>query len=203
MRFAGRIIDWDDTRGFGFVVPNGGGERAFVHIKAFERRPGRPADGMAISYAVVKDERGRLNATAVRLATPASAATTRARAGLPRRAIAAAFLAALGAGWLAGRVPSVVVLTYAAMSLVTFAMYARDKVAAKHGRWRTPEDTLHGLALLCGWPGALFAQDRYRHKSSKARFQRTFWATVVLNCGALAWLLQSHDAARIDAVFGL
>lgn len=29
VRFAGRISEWNDEKGFGFVVPNGGGERAF------------------------------------------------------------------------------------------------------------------------------------------------------------------------------
>ncbi|MCB1578653.1 MAG: cold shock domain-containing protein, partial [Xanthomonadales bacterium] len=50
MRFVGRIAEWNDEKGYGFVEPNGGGERAFVHVKAFERRVRRPADGDLISY---------------------------------------------------------------------------------------------------------------------------------------------------------
>ncbi|MCB1577615.1 MAG: cold shock domain-containing protein, partial [Xanthomonadales bacterium] len=50
MRFVGRIAEWNDEKGYGFVEPNGGGERAFVHVKAFERRNRRPADGDLISY---------------------------------------------------------------------------------------------------------------------------------------------------------
>ena len=38
MRYLGRVTDWNDTKGFGFVMPNGGGDRAFVHVKAFERQ---------------------------------------------------------------------------------------------------------------------------------------------------------------------
>src|SRR3546814_19155049 len=33
MRLAGRISDWNDEKRYGFVTPNGGGDRAFVHIK--------------------------------------------------------------------------------------------------------------------------------------------------------------------------
>ena len=34
MKYQGRIQQWDDAKGFGFVEPNGGGIRAFAHIKA-------------------------------------------------------------------------------------------------------------------------------------------------------------------------
>ena len=45
MRHQGKITHWQDDKGFGFVEPDGGGERAFVHIKAFAVRSGRPAEG--------------------------------------------------------------------------------------------------------------------------------------------------------------
>jgi uncharacterized membrane protein YsdA (DUF1294 family) len=50
------------------------------------------------------------------------------------------------------------------------------------------------IALFGGWPGALVAQRVLRHKSSKASFQVTFWATVLINCGALGWLLTAKGA---------
>ena len=57
---------------------------------------------------------------------------------------------------------------------------------------RTPENTLHLVAVFGGWPGALVAQDLFRHKSSKASFQVVFWLTVVVNCGALTWILKGN-----------
>lgn len=71
------------------------------------------------------------------------------------------------------------------MSLVTFIVYAMDKAAARAGRWRTSEATLHLLALACGWPGALVAQQQLRHKSAKRQFRVVFWATVWLNLAGL------------------
>lgn len=85
--------------------------------------------------------------------------------------------------------PSVLLATYAVLSVVTVALYRSDKAAAEQGRRRTPESTLHLLALLGGWPGALVARQAFRHKTVKQPFRTIFWATVVANCAALGWLV--------------
>jgi uncharacterized membrane protein YsdA (DUF1294 family) len=114
-----------------------------------------------------------------------------------------AFLVLLLLAWLFSRVPLAVLLPYAGASLVVFILYGADKSAAQNNRWRTPESTLHLFALVGGWPGALIAQDIFRHKSKKEAFQTIFWTTVVLNCAALVWLLESGKAVVIDrAIFG-
>jgi uncharacterized membrane protein YsdA (DUF1294 family) len=79
-----------------------------------------------------------------------------------------------------------IVAAYIGMSLITFATYAMDKAAARAGRWRTSEVSLHLLALACGWPGALLAQQWLRHKSAKQPFRAVFWLTVILNLAGLA-----------------
>ena len=78
---------------------------------------------------------------------------------------------------------------YVVASGATFVAYAADKSAAASGSWRTPESTLHALALAGGWPGALLAQQFLRHKSTKREFRQVFWATVVLNLAALVVLV--------------
>jgi cold shock CspA family protein len=50
MRYQGKITSWKDDQGFGFVIPNGGGEKAFIHIKAFTGRSRRPLEGDFITY---------------------------------------------------------------------------------------------------------------------------------------------------------
>ena len=78
---------------------------------------------------------------------------------------------------------------YGLMSFATYAAYAIDKSAARRRRHRVPESTLHLLALLGGWPGALLAQRRLRHKTSKSRFQLLYWLTVALNVLVVALLI--------------
>ena len=80
--------------------------------------------------------------------------------------------------------------------------YAMDKAAAESRRWRIAEDTLHIWGLIGGWPGALFAQQRLRHKTSKTSFQVMFWITVVLNCAALGWLMSGSGADLLNVIRG-
>ncbi|WP_442865893.1 cold-shock protein [Aeromonas sp. QDB11] len=65
MRFQGKISEWNDDKGYGFVEPNGGGERTFIHIKSFKSRARRPANGDLVIYEVEKDSRQRSNAVNV------------------------------------------------------------------------------------------------------------------------------------------
>ena len=92
-----------------------------------------------------------------------------------------AFLALYFHATLAWHVHHAVGTFYVAVSILTFATYALDKAASSAARWRTPERTLHVLALVGGWPGALLARRVLRHKSSKAGFGRGLWASVVAN----------------------
>lgn len=92
-----------------------------------------------------------------------------------------------------GRIGFELLALYGVASVVTFIAYALDKAAARAGRWRTPERTLQGLALIGGWPGALLAQQWLRHKSSKRRFLTLFWLLVMVNIGLLLALHWQQD----------
>ena len=78
------------------------------------------------------------------------------------------------------------VAVYAAMSVASFAAYGMDKSRADRGRWRISEATLHGLDLLCGFPGGFIGQRVFRHKTRKLSFQVVFWLTVTLH--GLFWI---------------
>lgn len=87
--------------------------------------------------------------------------------------------------WLHRPLPVWVAGIYIAASVACYVLYAIDKRAAVAGRNRISERTLHLVAVLGGWPGAIVAQQTLRHKTAKASFRRTFWATVVLNLAVL------------------
>lgn len=69
----------------------------------------------------------------------------------------------------------------AVASVASFAAYGLDKRRASTGGRRVPEQTLHLLALLGGWPGAILARRQIRHKTRKVPFLIAFWAVVVLH----------------------
>jgi len=73
----------------------------------------------------------------------------------------------------------VVALAYPVASLLTYLFYWLDKRSALRGEWRTPEAQLHLFELMGGWPGALIAQQAFRHKTRKVSFQVVFWIIVV------------------------
>ncbi|WP_082378909.1 DUF1294 domain-containing protein [Marinagarivorans algicola] len=77
---------------------------------------------------------------------------------------------------------------YALLSLMAYVLYWKDKRAAINNQWRIPENTLHMCAVLGGWPGAMLAQQSFRHKTQKIRFRIVFWFTVVINLMLLVTL---------------
>ena len=199
MRFQGKITNWNDEKGFGFVEPNGGGTRAFVHIKSFVSRSRRPMEGDVIIYELAQDHKSRFTAQNVKLANenrgkPANKPKGKGTAA-PLFAVLFCFMLFTLA--ITGKAPLVLPALYIGLSLITFIAYAIDKSAAQNNRWRTQESTLHLLSLLGGWPGALYAQRRLRHKSVKQEFQSVFWLTIVVNCGALVWLISSERARQL------
>jgi uncharacterized membrane protein YsdA (DUF1294 family)/cold shock CspA family protein len=203
MRYQGKITSWKDDQGFGFITPNGGGEPVFLHIKAFSRRGRRPIEGEIVTYVQAMDAKGRARAEGVAFVESTKsrvASSGVGKSGGRSPLLAVLFFVFVGALALAGRLPPVVVGVYAGASLLAFVVYAWDKSAAQGGHWRTAESTLHMIALFGGWPGALVAQRVLRHKSSKASFQTTFWATVLINCGVLGWLLTAKGAVALRSV---
>ncbi len=192
MRYAGRIIEWREEQGFGFIQPNGGGERLFVHARALGPGVGRGV-GTLVSYARGQDERGRPRAEAVRL-PPAARGLAHARPDAPPGRwtlvlppLMAALLCAL---WWRGDLAAWVPGAYAVASAAAFVAYWLDKRAARAGRQRTPEMTLQLLALAGGWPGAVLAQQAFRHKTTKASFRAVFFVAIVLNLVGFALVLR-------------
>lgn len=188
------VASWDDDRGFGFITPSTGGPRVFVHISAFPRG-GRPVSGCEVTYGEARDERGRAQACDVRY--PDREPTRRGGDSGPAFAVGTAvlFLAVLCCFAAAHLAPLLLVAGYLVLSVIAFLLYGVDKSAAVNGTRRTPESTLHTVDLLGGWPGGLAARHVFRHKTVKQPFRSLFWVTVVMNVGALVWLVSAAPSA--------
>ena len=201
MAYLGTLVEWNDQRGFGFIQTDDGGDPVFVHISAFSPRPSvqaRPHVGMRLKFVIGSDH-GRKRAQQVlwrnvdrkTMHVPAQVQNYKSAS---KQAGGAAYLAILAfavfllvVAWV-WQIPRWVLSMYVVFSLMAFFAYWKDKKAAQAGRWRTPESTLHALAVSGGWPGALLAQRWLGHKNSKRSFLRVFYGTVFINVLMLAVL---------------
>lgn len=203
----GTVVAWNDDRGFGFVEPAGGGERHFLHVSAI-RGGGRPQQGDAVEFEPARDPQGRLQ---VRRASRLGGSRRR-----PRLWLLLYMLVPLAALWGAAgvaAVPALVPAVASFASLVSLVLYALDKSAARHGRSRVAENTLHVWSLIGGWPGALLAQPLLRHKTRKQPFRAVFLVTVVLDLAllwgltvepgrSLAWRADAAVRAGVEQAWG-
>ena len=185
MRERGTITTWNDDKGFEFIAPGTETADVFVHIKSFQLNARRPAVGDVVTYVLGRDERQRPRALQVWLQGGASLWSAKSCA----IGTSALFLIAMsGAGWM-GRVPQWVPIAYVVMSALTLAAYASDKWRAQARAGRTSEFSLHLLELLGGWPGALVAQQLFRHKTRKLSYQIVFWLIAAGHIGGWLWMV--------------
>ena len=202
MRTKGKITSWNEEKGFGFITPIAGGKQIFIHIKAFNNRSRRPTMNQIVTYALSSDKQGRPCAIKATLAGDRLYENKKEKHGSLSIFVAAFFLIIVGFSVLLASIPHHIFMLYIIASLITFFMYALDKSAAKNGKWRTQESTLHIMSLIGGWPGAIIAQQKLRHKSKKNSFRFVFWITVLLNCAAFTWLFTPNGAATIQSFVG-
>lgn len=204
MRFQGKLVEWNDDKAFGFVLPNAGGRKIFVHLNEFPGRR-RPDVGSLITFEMGRDVNQR--SCAVKVAPVVSSQQRRAREQLREAHVARSRLSLwIAAGWAAsvlvltflGHYPWKLLAVWALVNGITLGLYAIDKSAAVEGRWRTPEARLHVFALAGGWPAAAFAQQKLRHKTTKESFRATFWLTVFLNMALMLWLASRYGVAAIE-----
>ncbi len=202
MSFQGTVTRWDHDRGFGFITPASGGQDVFAHISVFEGQTTRPAVGQNVSFEIEVRQDGKKRAKRVlpaHFAAPyrvqkagfykphqtsrrSKSPVNGTRSGWAEGLVAITLITLLiGGGVMFWRLPVWIAYVYMVASVICFVAYAVDKHEAINRRWRTPEASLLVLGLLCGWPGAVLAQQILRHKSAKASFQSMFRASVVVN----------------------
>ena len=194
MSTKGKLTKWNDDKGFGFITPNAGDKQVFIHISAFNNRSNRPEINQEITYTLSADKNGRPRAENATL--PGDKLRKKGTFSI---LLSLLFIIGICVLCVSGELPLSLLAIYFVISMITFAAYAIDKSAAQRGAWRTSESKLHLLSIVGGWPGAVFAQQKLRHKSQKKSFRFVFWITVLLNLGAFLWLLTPSGAATYQS----
>src|SRR5690606_10622935 len=151
MRDQGRLVEWFDDKGYGFIQPNDQAkDRVFLHIKDFARPGPRPIVGCALDYSVILDERGRYRAQQVKYL---KATQTKSFASKPKvpaqqkpaklsamQLLCVGYILFLAMFTLTGLLSGLVLLFISLMNALSYWLYAQDKEAAQLGNRRIPEN---------------------------------------------------------------
>jgi len=69
----GTVKFFNESKGYGFIAPDGGGQDAFVHISAVENSGMRSLrENQRVTYDLQEDRRGKMAAVNLKEATDAS-----------------------------------------------------------------------------------------------------------------------------------
>ena len=199
MRDQGRLVEWFDDKGYGFIQPNDASkDRVFLHIKDFARQGPRPIVGCALEYTVLLDGEGRFRAQQVmylkasqtqKILPKPKNVNVQQQKLKPMQIACVAYILALAVFTLLGLLSGMVLLFISIINALTYWLYAQDKEAALLGNRRVPEQTLHILSFLGGWPTAWLAQEKMRHKTQKQPFRKIYFCTIALNILLILWLI--------------
>ena len=78
----GTVKFFNESKGYGFIAPDGGGQDAFVHMTAVERAGMRTLrENQRVSYDLQQDNRGKMSADNLKDASQAPASETAQEAG--------------------------------------------------------------------------------------------------------------------------
>ena len=209
MRDQGRLVEWFDEKGYGFIQPNDDSkDRVFLHIKDFARQGPRPILGCALEYNVLVDAQGRYRAQQVsylkasqtqksRTSKVSPKKTEQGQRWSPMQIASVAYIVFLALLVLMGRLSGLVLLLISVMNAASYWFYAQDKEAALNGQRRVPENTLHLLSFLGGWPAAWLAQQKLRHKTQKQPFRKIYFCTILFNILLILWLISPFNSLPI------
>lgn len=208
MRDQGRLVEWFDDQGYGFIQPSDPvKDRVFLHIKDFAKPGPRPIVGCVLDYLVILDERGRYRAQQVMYLKAVQAKSLQAKFKpskpqqtqklQPMQIACVAYILLLVALTLGGLLSGLVLLLVSLMNALSYWLYAQDKEAAQLGNRRIPENTLHLVAFLGGWPAAWLAQQKLRHKTQKQPFRQIYFCTIVFNIILIIWLISPLNSLNI------
>ncbi len=183
-RVQANIVEWFDNKGYGFARLIGGTDRIFVHAKSLDKGLSRLKKGDELELEIITGRMGRPAAKDVKLLNKQDLAKK-----IPYHLYTSAILLLIVQLLIILKQINFSLLTiYIFMSFISLFLYHYDKRAAQFGWSRIREYQLLAVDFFGGIIGGLIAQVRYRHKTSKAKFQTATLITVVIHSIFLALL---------------
>jgi uncharacterized membrane protein YsdA (DUF1294 family)/cold shock CspA family protein len=181
MRMQGKVTQWKEGKGFGFIDLEDGTPVLFFHENFLLHQTRRPRVGDTVSFEIATHSDGHRRAERILFPGERDPKRVDQLFDFGYIALACLFFLCIGLFAYQKKLDPAIAFVYCSASLITFFLYWHDKHKAKKDRWRTPEKTLHLCSLAGGWPGALIAQRTLHHKSRKRSFQMIFAATILFN----------------------
>ena len=198
----GHLVMWNDLKGFGFIRPVGTSDDYFVHISTFKKGlPRRPEIGDEVHFRPHENTTGRKRASFALIPAlePISQPHNRRFTLNPRpRSVFVNFLIltplVLSGYLLVLAQNPMPFFAYWILSILTMFLYGTDKAHAATHRWRVPEIYLHILELMGGWPGALIAQNDFRHKTRVTTYVWILRGIIAIHL--MAWFIYFYWTAK-------
>jgi len=188
LRRNGTVMSWNADKGYGFIQSANNQQQFFAHITAFSNRRRQPTIGDHVTFTEQRQADNKHRAVDIDYAH-----TKLSFSLLPVLTIALVYIAGVAYLSLLGRLPIQLWWLVTLLSVITYVFYALDKKAALNNKRRAPEDWLQFLALMGGWPGALIAQQQFRHKTRKISFRIVFYLAVLINIGTITFYILEKD----------
>ena len=198
----GTLVMWNDQKGFGFIHPEGSLEDYFVHISTFKRGlTRRPEIGDEVLFRAQEGKEGKKRASFATIPAltpgPEPAPSHFELKPLPRNwginLLIITPLVLSGYLLIMAKNP-IPFFSYWILSLLTMFLYGTDKANAATHKWRVPEHYFHILEILGGWPGALIAQNDFRHKTRPSAYLWILRGIITIHL--MAWFIYFYWTAR-------
>ena len=82
-----------------------------------------------------------------------------------------------------------IVIYLVAVNVITFFLYGIDKWKARRSKWRIPEATILGLAVIGGSLGAWLGMRMWHHKTMHKKFQLGIPLIIVVQIALVIWII--------------
>ena len=87
-----------------------------------------------------------------------------------------------------GNIIRILILYIIAVNTIAFVLYGIDKGRARQGKWRIPEKTLLGIAIIGGSIGAFAGMHIFHHKTKHWYFRYGMPVIILVQIAAVVYL---------------